>query len=134
MIKDTSINYRISINVQFVEKGNGTRNNGMLDTARNVMPGQRVDAHPCQDQIVPINVGIDLRGLMEIEPIKLCEKEKEIFGSRSKTRYDPYTDEELSSDEYFWNQMKIIVEMKNMEYFTYFNCSRLDYIERMSGM
>lgn len=57
-----------------------------------------------------------------------------VFGSQSKTRYEPYTDEELASEEFFWNQMKVIIEMKNIEYFYHFLNARLDYIERMSGM
>lgn len=61
-------------------------------------------------------------------------KTKEIFGSRSKTRYDHYTDEELESDEFFWNQLKVIVAMKNYEYFNHFIHARSDYINRMAQM
>ena len=59
---------------------------------------------------------------------------KEVYGSRSKTTYEPYTDDELASDEYFWNQLQTIVFLKNEEYFNRFMRSRDDYIEKMSGM
>ena len=58
----------------------------------------------------------------------------EVFGSRSKTRYESYTDEELASDEFFWNQMRVIVDMKNMEYFNHYMNALNNYIDRMSGM
>jgi hypothetical protein len=57
-----------------------------------------------------------------------------IFGSKNKMHFEPYTDEELDSDEFFWNQMKLIVDMRSMEYFNHFNYARSQYIERMSGM
>ncbi len=64
----------------------------------------------------------------------LDENCKEVFGSTSKVRYDAYTDEELASDEFFWNQLELIVKMKNKDYLYHFMNARSDYIERMSGM
>ena len=58
---------------------------------------------------------------------------KRVFGSESKTRYEPYTDEELDSSEFFWNQMHLIVQMRNIEYFYHFWRAKSDYIDRMSG-
>lgn len=59
---------------------------------------------------------------------------KEVLGSRSKIVYEPYTDEELSSDEFFWNQLSLVTELKNMEYFWHFINAKEEYIEKMSGM
>jgi hypothetical protein len=59
---------------------------------------------------------------------------KVIFGSTSKTSYEPYTDEELDSVEFFWNQLRVIVDMRNMEYFYHFVHERSKYIDRTSGM
>lgn len=59
---------------------------------------------------------------------------KEVYGSRSKIVYEPYTDEELASDEFFWNQLKIIVEMKNTEYLNHFMHKKSEYISRMARM
>jgi len=59
---------------------------------------------------------------------------KEAFGSRSKIRYEPYTDEELASDEFFWNQLNTIVYLRNKEYFYHFINARSAYIDKMSGM
>lgn len=59
---------------------------------------------------------------------------KQIYGAVSKIRYEAYTDEELDSDEFFWNQLKLIIEMKNMEYFYHFINARSDYITRTSDM
>lgn len=60
--------------------------------------------------------------------------QKAIYGAVSKTRYESYNDEELASDEFFWNQLRIIVEMKNKEYFYYFLHEKEKYIERMSDL
>lgn len=68
--------------------------------------------------------------MSQVEPNPI----NEIFGSRSKTKYEPYTDEELDSDEFFWNQMEVIVRMKNMEYFYHFLQARSNYLDKMSGM
>ena len=57
-----------------------------------------------------------------------------IFGSASKIQYEAYTDEELDSDEFFWNQLRLIVDMKNMQYFHHFMGRRSDYLDRMAGM
>lgn len=59
---------------------------------------------------------------------------KEIFGSRNKKCYEPYTDEELESDEFFWNQLKVIVELKDIYYFHHFINARSKYIEKEAGM
>jgi len=60
--------------------------------------------------------------------------ENEIFGSKSKLKFESYTENELNSDEFFWNQLKIIVEMKNKEYFYHFMNSLHNHIEDKSGM
>lgn len=64
----------------------------------------------------------------------LLDDSPEIFGSKNKSRYDSYTDEELDSDEFFWNQLNVIVRMKNMDYFYHFINARSEYINRMAGM
>jgi hypothetical protein len=57
-----------------------------------------------------------------------------ICGSENKMRFEPYTDEELGSEEFFWEQMKLIVKMRSIEYFTHFNNARSQYIDKMCGM
>ena len=59
---------------------------------------------------------------------------KEVFGSRNKVKYEPYTDEELESDEFFWNQLNTIVYLKNKEYLYYFLGKISDHIEKELGM
>ncbi len=61
-------------------------------------------------------------------------KGKPIYGSTSKVRYEAYTDEELDSEEFFWNQLKTIAHMKNMEYLYHFLNVKSKYIEKNSGM
>lgn len=59
---------------------------------------------------------------------------KEMFGSSSKIRFEPYSQEELASDEFFWNQLSLIAKIKNMEYFYYFMSERGKYLDEMADM
>lgn len=64
----------------------------------------------------------------------LDSNKKEAFGAGSKVKYEPYSEEELASVEYFWNQMRTIVLMKDYEYLCHFWRMHSDYIERHAGI
>ena len=59
---------------------------------------------------------------------------KKIPGTQSKIKFENYTDEELADEEFFWNQLKLVAQMKNVEYFYFFMNSFSNFIEKQSGM
>lgn len=52
----------------------------------------------------------------------------------NKKRFDPYTPEELESDEFFWSQLELIVRLRDEDYFNHFMRERDKYICEGSGM